>query len=204
MGKFKLKKCSPLSLELKYSYEKQTTMPGKVNSASYINPSTNGPEEVTFSGKGNNPADKALNNPSKVESDLNPVQQARKDKRDDKAEIKAEGKLKRQTERAKRINQRYFGDESGKETPPAASTPENNSVMQNEQNEKPENNILGIPKNYKAPGLPMMEEKPNRAGRPIDSGIMYKTDDKTSPKSKSIKKMIEEEKFSNLASKTIV
>ena len=198
MGKFKLKQGTPLSFELKYSYEKQTTMPGQVNSASYINPSTNGPEEVTFSGKGNNPADKALNNPSEVETDLNPVQEARQKIKEDKKSIRAEGKFNRQTEKATKINQRYFGDPVNEKP---ALTPEKNSVMQNQQNEESENNILGIPKDYKAPGIPMMEEKPNRAGRPVDSGIMYKTNDTTSPKSKSIKKMIEEDKFSNLASK---
>lgn len=202
MGKFKLKQGTPLSFELKYSYEKQTKMPGQVNSASYINPSTNGPEEVTFSGKGNNPADKALNNPSEVETDLNPVQEARRKIKEDKQSIRAEGKFNRQTERATKINQRYFGD--------PASTPKENSVMQDQENQTTalgKNSVMQNQENQTIAekitdiGIPMMEEKPNRAGRPVDSGIMYKTNDTTSPKSKSIKKMIEEDKFSNLASK---
>lgn len=129
------------------------------------------------------------------ERSLNPAQAARKKGRDERTKVRREETLKRQTERAKNINLRNFGNEAGL-TQDEIKEKEFNEFKDKFDEKQEQNKSLTLstptldPSNLSKPKLSLMnmeddtpmEMQPNRAGRPLNSNMLM-----TSPVIKTVK-----------------
>ena len=182
----------------------QVQATGSTYKNAILNSTANGgTEEITQRPTTNSTIDDLVKKSQSDES-LNPRKEMRLKIREDKLLGKQDARFDRQSEAAKRMSQRYFGD--------PASTPKENSVMQNQENQNTalgKNSVMQNQENQTIAekitdiGIPMMEEKPNRAGRSKKSGLLMKMNDTTPLNKKSYKASQKDELMSKISSSPV-
>lgn len=115
------------------------------------------------------------------ERSLNPAQAARKKGRDERTKVRQKERLAKQTERAKNINLRNFGNEAGLTQDELYDKFKDEFDKKQEQNKSLTLSTPTLdPSNLSKPKLSLMnmeddtpmEMQPNRAGRPLNSNML--------------------------------
>jgi len=127
---------------------------------------------------------------------LNPKQEMRYKIRQDKKKLRGVEREKRQTAKAEKMSEKYFGNKFGMTNMDLA---EKRLDIHEDQSKKLEDIDAQKEKIGKKLSLLDMKGKPNRAGGPIK--MLTSIEDKTPAKYKSVKKLAKEELMSSLAKK---